>query len=148
MKTTLLFTAIIMATAIFFWKDIMDIVSPGKSLVKSASNEKDKKDKKDQVNKSAEIDIKEKWDLPSELKEVSGIAYLDEQRFACIQDEEGTIFIYNRTSDQIEKKIAFGAPGDYEGITVKGSTAFVVRADGRIYEVDMKSRRHNIQSGR
>lgn len=81
-----------------------------------------------------------KWELPSLLKEVSGIAYIDENRFACIQDELGTIFFYNIVIDEIEKQIPFAAPGDYEDITLVGSTAYVVRSDGRIYEVDLNNK--------
>jgi uncharacterized protein YjiK len=82
-----------------------------------------------------------KWELPSELKEVSGIAFIDENRFACIQDELGTIFIYNILSDEIEKKIQFAKPGDYEDITLIGSTAYVVRSDGKLFEVDLSDKK-------
>ena len=79
-----------------------------------------------------------KWDLPDDLKEVSGIAYLDDQRFACIQDEKGTVFIYNKVTNKIEKEISFAGPGDFEGITVEGDMVYIMRADGKIFEVDMK----------
>ncbi|RYZ22820.1 MAG: hypothetical protein EOO10_21450, partial [Chitinophagaceae bacterium] len=86
---------------------------------------------------SPEINITERWDLPAVLKEVSGIAYIDKDRFACIQDEDGTIFIYNRASKKVEKEIPFAGPGDYEDISLIGNTAWVVRADGRLYETDI-----------
>lgn len=103
-------------------------------LLKSSSSDKDKKKDKDG---STEVTIKQKWDLPEDLKEVSGIAYLTDDRFACVQDEMGTVYIYNSGSGNIEKKIAFAAAGDYEGITVNGNMAYIVRADGRIFEVNM-----------
>jgi len=83
----------------------------------------------------SDVRITQQWDLPDILKEVSGITYLDKDRIACIQDENGTIFIYNRTSRKIEKEIPFAGAGDYEGITLNGTTAYVVRSDGRLYEV-------------
>jgi uncharacterized protein YjiK len=43
----------------------------------------------------------------------------------------------------VEKKIQFAAKGDYEGIALKEETAYVLRADGRLYEVDLKSAAQN-----
>jgi len=79
--------------------------------------------------------VVQKWDLPEILREVSGIAYLGDNRFACVQDEAGVIFIYNTQSGQIERQITFGAAGDYEGIALAGTTAYVVRSDGQIFEI-------------
>ncbi|WP_373058311.1 hypothetical protein [Zunongwangia sp. H14] len=80
-------------------------------------------------------EIVHKWKLPDELDEVSGIAWLEDDKIACIQDEKGNIYIYNPATSQIEKEIKFAGHGDYEGISVKGNTAYVVRSDGRVYEV-------------
>jgi uncharacterized protein YjiK len=107
----------------------------------STSNDKDKKGKnkkdKDKKNSAAEVSIVAKWDLPDELKEVSGIAYLDDNRFACVQDERGIIFIYNRGTKSIEKQIPFRGPGDYEAIAVNGNTAYVATADGELFEANI-----------
>ena len=75
--------------------------------------------------------------MPKSLREISGLAYIDSQRFACIQDEEGIIFIYNRVSNLIEKQTRFAKRGDFEGIAVKDHTAFVIRADGRLFEINL-----------
>ncbi len=80
-------------------------------------------------------EILEKWDLPKYLNEVSGIAWIGENRIACIQDEDGIIFIYNLKTSGIENKIEFGNEGDYEGIAVVGKDAYVLRSDGIIIEV-------------
>ena len=79
--------------------------------------------------------VEEKWELPSALKEVSGIAYLDDQRFACVQDEDGIIFIFNTTTSKIEKEVKFAGGGDYEGLALVDQDAYVVRSDGKIFEV-------------
>ncbi|WP_066404357.1 SdiA-regulated domain-containing protein [Flavisolibacter tropicus] len=79
--------------------------------------------------------VAQKWNMPAKLKEISGIAYVDAARFACVEDEEGKIYIYNTQSQSIEKEIPFAAVGDYEGIAIAGNTAYVLRADGRLYEV-------------
>ncbi|AKD05790.1 hypothetical protein PKOR_17435 [Pontibacter korlensis] len=76
-----------------------------------------------------------KWELPSRLKEVSGIAFLPDGRMACVQDEQGTIFIFNLDSKKIEGQVRFGSPGDYEGIAVDGKKAYILRSDGTVFEV-------------
>lgn len=82
-----------------------------------------------------ELEISQKWELPMELEEVSGIAWIDDYKLAAVQDEEGIIFIYDLNSSQIIKKIAFGDKGDYEGIALVDSTAYVLRSDGVLFEV-------------
>jgi len=52
-----------------------------------------------------------------------------------VQDELGTIFIYNIFNAEIESRIPFGEPGDYESITKSDNTYYVLRADGRIFEI-------------
>lgn len=101
----------------------------------------DKKDKKKKKKKetagpvSSEVTVVNTWTLPAGLTEISGLEYLSKDRFACVQDEEGTIFIYNTAQNKVEKEIPFGGAGDYEGIAVAGTTAYVVRSDGRLFEV-------------
>jgi uncharacterized protein YjiK len=121
-------------------KSLQRIEKNGNELFSAAAgNERSTDIKTAQIENNSEVRIIKKWDLPGELKEVSGIAYLDEQRFACVQDEEGSIFIFNPTSNSIEKKIAFGDPGDYEDIAVIGDIAYVLRADGKIFEANIKN---------
>jgi DNA-binding beta-propeller fold protein YncE len=84
---------------------------------------------------NAAITIIRKWNMPKELTEISGLSYIDDKRFACVQDELGKIFIYNIASSSVEKEIPFGTTGDYEGLAVVGETVWVLRADGKLYEV-------------
>ncbi|MDB5201131.1 MAG: hypothetical protein JWQ27_540 [Ferruginibacter sp.] len=85
--------------------------------------------------KTAGLNIVQKWELPEILLEVSGIAWLDNNRFATVQDELGTIFIYNTGSGRIEKEIPFTGAGDFEGIDLVGETAWIMRSDGLLFEV-------------
>lgn len=94
------------------------------------------KDENDDILTSSAVEIKEKWELPSALEEISGFVYLGPNKFACVQDESGTIFIYNTATSKIEDKISFAGNGDYEGLAIAGESAFVVRSDGTIYEVE------------
>lgn len=95
-------------------------------------------DKKEGTNfreNSESLEIVEEWKLPEILDEISGIAVIDEDRIAAVQDENGIIFIYNLRSSEIEEQIEFGDDGDYEGIALSGTTAYVLRSDGNIFEV-------------
>lgn len=80
-------------------------------------------------------EILKKWDLPEDLNEVSGIAWLGDNRIACVQDEDGIIFIFNLKTSRVEDEIVFGSGGDYEGISIVGKDAFVLRSDGIIMEI-------------
>ena len=79
--------------------------------------------------------IEQKWELPEILEEISGITYFALNRIACVQDEDGTIFIYDLEKEVIEKEIDFGGSGDYEALTVIENDAFVLRSDGVLFEV-------------
>ncbi|MFD3003941.1 SdiA-regulated domain-containing protein [Pontibacter toksunensis] len=78
---------------------------------------------------------KSSWELPSELREVSGISFVRENLLACVQDEKGIIFLYDLAKETVTRRISFAGPGDYEGIAVVGHTAYLLRSDGAIYEV-------------
>lgn len=82
-----------------------------------------------------DVEIESKFELPEVLTEISALVYLTPNRFACVQDELGKIFIYNTENAQIEKQIDFAEAGDYEGLAVVGTDAYVLRADGQIFQV-------------
>lgn len=79
--------------------------------------------------------IVKKWELPKILTEVSDISWIKDDVIAAVQDEDGIVFLYNLKSSEIIKKIAFGGSGDYEGLAVDGNTIFVLRSDGKIFEI-------------
>lgn len=137
MRFGILVLAVILLGGFIFWKDISRLVVKGTHTANAEVTNMD--DKKKMQEPVSTVAISERWDLPSDLKEVSGIAYMGEQRFACVQDEAGTIYIYNVSANQIEKKISFAAPGDFEDVAAIGNTAWIVRADGRLYEVNLSS---------
>ncbi|WP_243409449.1 SdiA-regulated domain-containing protein [Pontibacter virosus] len=76
-----------------------------------------------------------RWELPAELREVSGISLLPDGSMACVQDEEGKIFVYDLEQKKVIREIPFAGPGDYEGIAVAGEDAYIVRSDGALFEV-------------
>ncbi|MES3017933.1 MAG: SdiA-regulated domain-containing protein [Bacteroidota bacterium] len=103
---------------------------------KKEKKEKTKKKDKENINSSSDVQVLSKYDLPAVLKEISAIVYLDKDRFACVQDELGKIFIYNTSTEKIEKEVQFGAAGDYEGLAIAGNNAYVLRADGVVFKVN------------
>lgn len=89
-----------------------------------------------------EVIIEQRWDMPDDLEEISGMSYMNEKQFACIQDEDGKIFIYDIEDKKIVREIDFAGQGDYEAIALVGKTAYIARSDGHIFEVD------NIDAGK
>ncbi|MCB7479796.1 SdiA-regulated domain-containing protein [Christiangramia sediminis] len=87
------------------------------------------------ANAEREYTIKNKWDLPEVLEEVSGIHYYAPNKLASVQDEDGTIFIYDLDKKEIEKEINFAGSGDYEALTIKDQDAYVLRSDGVLFEI-------------
>jgi hypothetical protein len=74
--------------------------------------------------------------LPSSLQEISGTVILDSTAIACIQDENGILYIYDMLRYRIRKEISFGINGDYEGITKVNHTLYVLRSDGVLFEIE------------
>ncbi|PKP13378.1 MAG: hypothetical protein CVU08_05740 [Bacteroidetes bacterium HGW-Bacteroidetes-3] len=75
------------------------------------------------------------WKMPSELDEISGIEILKNQKVIAHNDEDGNLFVYDLINKTLEKIIPFAKEGDYEDVAIKDSTAFVLRSDGTIFEV-------------
>jgi uncharacterized protein YjiK len=73
--------------------------------------------------------------LPGMLHEISGITYLGADYFACIQDENGIIFIYDVKKNKLERQFPFNINGDYEGIASVGRKIYVRRSDGTLFEI-------------
>ncbi len=79
--------------------------------------------------------------MPDMLEEISGIHLTQEGHFACIQDEEGIIFIYDTAQRKVIEEIEFGPDKDYEDIELIGDDAYVLESDGDIRWV--KNYRHS-----
>lgn len=78
------------------------------------------------------------YKLPSVLYEISGIDYYEKDKIACVQDELGTIFIYDTKLKEITEKIKFGGDGDYEDIEVLDGVFYILKSNGKIYRVKVK----------
>jgi hypothetical protein len=78
---------------------------------------------------------KQEWTLPKELKEISANVFVDDVRMACVQDNDGIIYIYNLQTENIDEQIQFAGKGDFEGLALVRNTYYVLRSDGVLYEV-------------
>jgi len=84
--------------------------------------------------------------LPDTLREISGITVIDNTTIACIQDENGILFIYDITDNKIKEQYKFNIDGDYEGITRVDNSLYILRSDGIIFEInDYKSKEYKLQ---
>ena len=101
-----------------------------------AENKKDNAlDIKTALN-NGKIEILKNYKLPKELNEISGMVWLSKNTFACVQDEEGIIYIYNTERNEILNRIQFSGKGDFEALAVNETTAYVQRSDGVIFIVE------------
>lgn len=73
--------------------------------------------------------------LPDTLREISGLTVIDSLTIACVQDENGILFIYDIAENAIKKQYAFYIDGDYEGITRMQNTIYILRSDGTLFEI-------------
>jgi len=73
--------------------------------------------------------------LPAILKEISGLVCVDSVTLACVQDEQGIIFLYDLTQKKVNRQIEFFSNGDYEGIARVNDTIYVLRSDGTLFEI-------------
>ncbi len=76
------------------------------------------------------------FDLPNKLDEISGLGISEDgQELVAIQDEDGILFFINPYTGEVIREAKFWKDGDYEGVEWVGSTIYVVKSTGTIYEV-------------
>ncbi|AFK03122.1 hypothetical protein Emtol_1982 [Emticicia oligotrophica DSM 17448] len=73
-----------------------------------------------------------KMELPQNLKEISGLSFYQENQLACVNDENGSVFIYDLTQEAVIEKIDIGNNADYEGIEVVDGEIFIMKSNGKI----------------
>lgn len=74
--------------------------------------------------------------LPFELREISGITDFSEDQIACIQNQNGTLYLYSISGDSICEQYDFGYSGEFEGLTRVDSSYFIMRNDAVLLQVD------------
>jgi hypothetical protein len=79
--------------------------------------------------------LKFSYTLPEQLHEISGLTDIDATKFACIQDENGILFIYDALKNELSEQYSFNVDGDYEGITYVNGLIYILRSDGMLFEI-------------
>ena len=100
-RFVLVFIIVITALVFVFWRNITgngynNAIASSKQEQKSntKNDEKNRKDDKEEVETTdPAIRVTRKWEMPEDLKEISGIAPINDRLIACVQDELGRIFI-------------------------------------------------------
>lgn len=77
----------------------------------------------------------QRFTLPASLEEISGISWAGKGKLACIEDENGMIYIYGFEQEKVLTKAEFGKDGDYEDISIVKNTAYVLKSNGHIFRV-------------
>jgi len=78
-----------------------------------------------------------RFDLPSRLEEISGLAVTPDGRLFAHDDERGVVYEIDPVEEEVVKAFSVGDPpvrGDFEGIAVVGERFFLVTSHGLLYE--------------
>ena len=78
----------------------------------------------------------ERWELPSSLREISGLAVDSAGRVFAHDDERAIIYQLDPAARRIVKRFSFGRPaahGDFEAIAVVGQQLILTTSDGVLY---------------
>lgn len=76
------------------------------------------------------------WYMPAELVEISGLSYFGDSGIAAVQDEDARIYLLNTASGKVINIYNFGKKGDFEGIAIIDSTAWVLESNGNLHCVE------------
>ena len=71
--------------------------------------------------------------LDNQLREISGLTYLSENKLLCVNDEQGSVFEFDLEKRDISKKVKFAKKGDFEAVEYMGNECVALRSDGKLY---------------
>ena len=71
-------------------------------------------------------------ELPATLREVSGVTSVDSHTLACVQDEDGVLYLVDVERGAVVGARPFGPPGDYEGLARVGDDFYALRSEGAL----------------
>ena len=81
----------------------------------------------------------EKFFLPYVLEEISGLGYVEDGLLACVQDEDGKVFLFDYKDKKITRSIKFWKQGDFEGVEVINNVAYVIKSNGDLYYFNLNT---------
>jgi hypothetical protein len=79
--------------------------------------------------------------LDDDLLEISGLACLDSDRIAAVNDERGQLYIVNLLNGS-RTSTKFGGKGDYEELVKTDSAWFILESNGDVHELDANTNKH------
>jgi len=82
---------------------------------------------------------KKRWDLPNELEEISGLSFYKNGQLACIQDEDGILYIYSLKKNEIIREERFGEKGDYEGVEIIDEEVYILKSNGKVFNFELQN---------
>lgn len=100
--------------------------------IKNSNNKNSEGTTDDKVEEPGNVMIRE---FPSELKEISGISFMNDDIVMGIQDELGKLYYYNLKEEKIVKEFEFGKPDDYEDLAVVGKDVYIVKSNGTLIQI-------------
>lgn len=77
-----------------------------------------------------------KFRMPDDLSEISGLSYAGEDKFACIQDDKGIMYLFDTKKREVTYAYKFGKAKDCEDVAVVNNTAYVLQSNGHIWQID------------
>ena len=75
----------------------------------------------------------ERFDLPAELKEISGLSYYKPNQLLCVQDEDAVVYVYDVKKKAIVDEFSFGGYGDFEGVEAVDGEIYVLQSNGDLF---------------
>jgi len=114
---------------LYYWLPLITILLPS---IDQQDNKSGNGTKKIEYNFSAPDKV---YSLPATLYEISGITEIDASTIACVQDENGIVFIHDINKNETVRTIVFGSKGDYEDISRVDNTLYVLRSDEVLTEI-------------
>jgi uncharacterized protein YjiK len=78
-----------------------------------------------------------KIELSKELKEISGLTWIDAGQLGAVQDEAGLFYILDSNTGIIKEKIKFSVPGDFEGVELVGNCIYTLTSSGTLFYFDL-----------
>ena len=75
----------------------------------------------------------QRFTLPPDLVEVSGLSYYQNQQLLCVQDEKAVVYLFDLKKKAVADSSVFGAYGDYEGVEFVKDEIFALKSNGNLY---------------
>ena len=82
----------------------------------------------------------ERYKLPAELKEVSGLSYYGKDKLLCVEDEDAVAYVFDTQKKAVTQNFGFGGYGDFEGIEFVNGEIFALESNGNLFRFKPESK--------